>query len=627
MPAANRAAKAAAPESSLPDAPPPAASIDSSPGLHLQRQPRVRISVLREIPEDPGLRNDWNALASQAQRPQIFYTYEWARAVQLALSELLHPLLVLARDEKQQLIGVAALAVSDAGQVSFLCATTGDYCDFLVRDQNAAIFAGEALKTLRQQGFRDMVLTNFPEDSPSFTALRRAASNSGFRMYARTAYQCAQIQISAIPTNAAGKLQLPRQKMVRRCLKAMSEGGPVAIVHDDTSEQVEPSLPEFFRTHVARFLFTGRISNLVRPERRKFLSDLARLLSNTGWLCMSQIRTGPRTISWNYGFRFEKNWFWYQPTFVNDLEKYSPGFVLLCKLIEDAASDPSFVTVDMGLGVEGYKERFANVSRRTMYVTLHRSILRHWKEIARYRVAAAITAIPRAEKAARELVAAAQVLRLRFRQTGLKSTLAWGLRRGRSLISWKEEVFFFEADSGAGKPSPQFMLQPITYDVLADAAIQCFDDARTLSYLVRCGLRLRSGAAQGFALTDAAGHILHLAWVAAFDGFFLAELQHKLNCPDPARVLLFDCWTPVHERGHGHYAETIQRIARLQLAEGKRPWIFSAASNTSSRSGVDKAGFQLRFSLVSRNTLRWQRIERRSAAPQPVSPAEAAARV
>ena len=41
------------------------------------------------------------------------------------------PLLFLAYDESQSLCGVASLAAGVEGRVSFLCATTGDYCDFI----------------------------------------------------------------------------------------------------------------------------------------------------------------------------------------------------------------------------------------------------------------------------------------------------------------------------------------------------------------------------------------------------------------------------------------------------------------------------------------------------------------
>jgi len=591
--------------------------------LNPQRLPCLRVTVLREIPDDPGLRDQWNALAAQVHRPQVFYTYEWARAVQIALSDSLHPLLLLAHDEREQLVGVAALATSTDKTVSFLCATTGDYCDFLARAADASSFVQQTLQTLRQQGHRDIVLTNFPEDSPAFAALHSAASHSGFRLFARTAYLCAQVELASFERDSAGKLKLPRQKMVRRCLKAMAEAGPVATIHQSAWEQVGPALPEFFRAHVARFLYTARISNLVRPERRQFLLELTRLLSVPGCLCFSRINAGARTVSWNYGFKFAGSWFWYQPTFVNDLEKYSPGFVLLSKLIEEAAVTPSLSAVDMGLGAEGYKERFANASRRTMYVTLHRSLLRHWKQIARDRVAAAITASPWLEKSTRALIEKLNALSLRWKQSGIAATAVWALQRAVRALWSREEVFFFEAASGEVSATPQYQLQPITYEVLAEAAIQYHDDPQTLASLLRSAARLRSSSAQGYALVDGTGRILHLAWVAPFAGFFLAELQHTLDCSDPARVMLFDCWTPVSQRGHGYYAETIQRVARLQRGQDKRPWIFSAATNTQSLSGILKDGFPLQYSLVRRTRFGWHSIGR-SSVPRSSSTTEVA---
>ena len=138
----------------------------------------MSILALREIPDDSELRREWDALAFETHSPQVFYTYEWARAVHLAYGESLCPLLLLWRDDDGRLAGVAALAAPKDGPVSFLCATTGDYCDFVVRAKDAAIFTAQVFEKLRQMGYRDIVLTNFPEDSPCYANL--ASTTRGF---------------------------------------------------------------------------------------------------------------------------------------------------------------------------------------------------------------------------------------------------------------------------------------------------------------------------------------------------------------------------------------------------------------------------------------------------------------
>ncbi|MGC2450645.1 MAG: GNAT family N-acetyltransferase [Candidatus Sulfotelmatobacter sp.] len=196
---------------------------------------------------------------------------------------------------------------------------------------------------------------------------------------------------------------MPGRKMVRRSLKAMGQNSPIRLDHARRWEEIEPILSEFAQAHVARFLATGRVSNLATAERRLFLEQLAKLLSGPGWVVLTRMMTGDKTIAWNYGFQFEGTWFWYQPTFDPSLERYSPGFCLLTKLIEEAIENPALHMVDLGLGAEDYKERFANQTRKTLYITLRSSVAKHVREIVRYRVAELIKTSPRLEASVRTI--------------------------------------------------------------------------------------------------------------------------------------------------------------------------------------------------------------------------------
>jgi len=60
--------------------------------------------------------------------------------------------------------------------------------------------------------------------------------------------------------------------------------------------------------------------------------------------------------------------------------------------------------VDLGLGAEEYKERFANQSRETLYVTLRASAAKHAREILRYRAAELIKTSPRIEAGTRAVI-------------------------------------------------------------------------------------------------------------------------------------------------------------------------------------------------------------------------------
>jgi len=340
----------------------------------------------------------------------VFYTYEWSLAVQRAYGATLSPLIFLGYDDQQNLHSLVALGTDSMGaRASFLCATTGDYCDFLSLPDKKPAFVAAVLSELRNRGVREITLTNLPEDSGTLSVIEQSSVECGYRSFARVAYICAQVALDKLERRPSdNELILPGRKMVRRSLKAMGQESPVRLVHARTWREAEPIFSAFVQAHVSRFQATGRTSNLARSERRLFLEELTKVLSGPGWFVLTRMMSGDRVLAWNYGFQFAGTWFWYQPTFDTDLERYSPGFCLLTKLIEEAAASPSFKLVDLGLGAEEYKDRFANQTRKTLYVTLKTSMAKHVKEIVRYRTAEIIKTSPRLEAGARKVVARLQ---------------------------------------------------------------------------------------------------------------------------------------------------------------------------------------------------------------------------
>jgi hypothetical protein len=89
---------------------------------------------------------------------------------------------------------------------------------------------------------------------------------------------------------------------------------------------------------------------------------------------------------------------------------------------------------------------------------------------------------------------------------------------------------------------------------------------------------------------------------------FLSELNAKVDAPSADCVMLFDFWTPASASGHRSFEQIVSLVARLMRQRGKRPWIFSAESNAPSVRDLEKAGFQMRYSLARQRTLGWQKI-------------------
>jgi CelD/BcsL family acetyltransferase involved in cellulose biosynthesis len=361
----------------------------------------LRIVVLKTIPEDSSLLKNWNALVLQMEQPHIVYTGEWALAVQSAYGASLKPLLLLGYDG-DDLAGVACLA-TDAGEqnVSFLTATTGDYCEFIAHPRHRAEFADAVFAELHRLGFGNLALANLPANSATPAAIRVAGKSQRFHAYLRPAYSCPCVDLGSAPQRQELQTTISRKRQLRRCMKALEREAAVTFSYLRSWPEIQAELPAFFDAHSARFRAKQGISFLSTSERQHFMEELARRFSARGDMIFSILRIGDRPIAWSFAFQAYGCWFLYQTTFDVRCQENSPGYCLIARVIIEACSMDSLHVVDLGLGAEAYKEWFANGSRQTLYATLTTSSLRHLRGMARYRLATEIKRFPKVETAIR----------------------------------------------------------------------------------------------------------------------------------------------------------------------------------------------------------------------------------
>jgi len=364
----------------------------------------LRLSVQLQVPQDQKLRDQWNGLVRQMERPEVFYTWEWAMAVDRAYHSSLKPLLLLGY-EGDTLAGVAALATDEAGtQISFLAGSTADYCDFICPPRQRSEFVAGVFAELAPIHSPILRLANLPADSATSLALKEAAENHGYLVFSRPAYRCAQIRLGTPKERQELKESVVKRKSFRSYLRGLEKTGPVMLDHLTQWNSISANLPRFVETHVARFRAGGRASNLASAERQNFLSGLAELLSGTGGLVLTRLLAGDEPVAWNYGLQFAGSWFYYQPTFDARWRQFSPGFCLLTKMVEQACDHPDMHLLDLGLGEESYKDRFANTYRQTLHATITDSRSVRLRETVRYHAAAAVKSSPRLEHWVRRLV-------------------------------------------------------------------------------------------------------------------------------------------------------------------------------------------------------------------------------
>lgn len=562
----------------------------------------MRVTVLKEIPEDPDLSEAWNTLVLAMENPEVFFTYQWALAASRGFQKHLSPLLFLMYDSGQ-LAGVVTLAVDPKTPrlAFFLTSSTADYCDIISAPANRKAVILALLEEIRKLGFADLVLANVPSNSATLQELPGVAGSRRFYVTSRTAYNCGVVQLEGEEQRETLLQELAGKSREKRALKRLTNLGAVKVIHLTEPEQIGASLESIVSAQISRFLASDRVSPLVGSERRTFLRHLSDLLSHSGWLKISQLEIDGRPVAWNYGFRFGGSWFWYLPTFQMEYEHVSPGSCLLRLLVEEGARDTSLRWLDLGLGDEAYKERFANKVRQTRYVRLSRGFPRHVVSVGREMMSTTAARFPQVGNKLRDARSFYQAVTNRIQETGFTETARQSIRKAVRSFASQDEVLLFEAPETPVPGDTVIQLSPLTREHLVEASIINAGDAHTLRYLMRCARRLTKPGPAGFLLQDETGRPIHFLWIANYDGFHLSEIDHNLPPSSADAAMICDCWTPAAERGRGHYATAIRQAAATILREGRTAWIFSGASNLSSLRGILNAGFEFRFSLVRRS--------------------------
>jgi len=587
----------------------------------------VKVTVLETVPEDPEIILAWNNLVFRMERPEVFYTHQWALAASRAFSQSLCPLTFLfhqsgdessgeSGDASIRLAGVAALAVTrDApDQAFFLAASTADYCDILSEPDLRADILAALLQELSQRNMRNLVLANVPAESRTLHAMKTVARSQHFHVHERPGYDCGVIALGDDEQRQTVLRSVVRKEKEKRGLKKLSQVGPIQVNHL-SAENLDAGLEPIFAAQISRFLSTGRLSPLIQPQRRDFLTELAKLLSPAGWLKISQLEVGGQPVAWNYGFRFLDSWFWYLPTYQLQYEGLSPGSCLLRLLTEEACADSSVKRLDLGLGEEPYKQRFCNAVSPTRYLQLSRNTTQHLVNVGRYQLASAAGKSIAVEKKLRAARQWFRSVHYRMGETGAVATVSYAMARAKATIASADEVAFFEAPPIEVSESESEALRPLSWEALAAAAMSNAGDGQTLQYLIRSAERLRQGRSTGYFLSGQGRVASHFLWVDPYDGFYLSEIDSRLESNDPndatlENCMIFDCWTPVSQRGHGNYATAIRLAADHLQKQKKQAWIFGAVNNEPSVSGILKAGFRYRFSLVRSKKLFHSKLSR-----------------
>ena len=353
----------------------PAAASPTVITLEAPRADGLTTRVVNRL-SDAGLDEQaWNALAASSDTNTVFQTHQWTTSWLDAYGDLHEPFLLIA-DNGNGPAAVAPLAANPSatrhGRVlQFIGDGRSDYCDFLVSGRKREGLSALINALLDNPEWDQIDLRNIPASSATPGLLRAACEERGLRFALRDQYLCPTLCIEG---HEAEALRILNKPSLRRCVKGFARAGQHAEYDMTAASDIEPRLTDFFEQHIARWRHSPDPSLFLDERNRMFYRTLTRALDGTGWLLFSVVELNRQPAASHFGFDYNDTVLWYKPSFDPALAPLSPGNVMVRHLIDYAVAR-NRRELDFTVGNEPFKQRFTNLTRKTVQLRVYRNAL------------------------------------------------------------------------------------------------------------------------------------------------------------------------------------------------------------------------------------------------------------
>ncbi len=329
----------------------------------------MRVRIITAAQDLDGLATDWDRLWQMQPRKEIFTQLAWAK-VFLEVYGTGQGLYCLVAEENT-VRGILPLLRDSKGCLRFIGDPRSDYSDMLCIPQDASEVAAAFLDSLQKE--KCIALSALPEHSLLFNALKHIKHPLTISV---------EEPCPAIEFDADGKVarELLKKDSLRRHEKKVAKLGLISMRKAATQAEAVGFLPDLFSQHIGRWKTTSTPSLFENLDHRHFYE---RLINNEELWPMVDFRlvyAGDRVVATHYGFFHDRRFIWYKPSFDAELSAIGPGEVLL-KLLIAAAVEEGALEFDFTRGGEGFKQRFATVTKNN-YLISRRSLVQRMRSAA-----------------------------------------------------------------------------------------------------------------------------------------------------------------------------------------------------------------------------------------------------
>jgi len=324
-------------------------------------QAEFRVDFISDFERINALHNDWARLWSLSPCREVFGTLEWSRACWRAYGKG-RRLSAAIISRGQTVVGIWPLALNGR-RLEPVGTPHSDYNDMLCDPKDAARALAAVLLSLRSGpiSWKKGAVENIPEGGNLWRAASELLEERRLSLCLTRGSICSKIlfdgQEDFIAERVLGNKHLKRKE------KRLSSLGKLEFSHLEDRAEIRELLPDFFRQHLGRRALLGERSMFCEERERFFYQCLIDEFDPRSVLRFGVLRLDGKPIGYHLGFEIDNKLTSYKPTFEASLAKWSPGEVLFKKVFEYVA-ERKLRECDLTIGVEGFKNRFANVMGR-----------------------------------------------------------------------------------------------------------------------------------------------------------------------------------------------------------------------------------------------------------------------
>ena len=329
----------------------------------------MSIEIIQTHEEFLQLKDNWNSLLSRSASHVPFLRHEfistWWRNLGGGEWQSGELKILIQRDSKQDLSGIAPLFLTDCRLLLIGSHEISDYLDLITPEDNIELFTSEIIQFLLSGGipeWNEFDLYNLPEGTPTIQYLEDAAVKSGCQVFKEIIQPAPSIQLPSSWEDYLGSLdERYRNEILRKIRNADSYFLPIEWHITENQDTLDSDLEDFFDLMADN----QEKSLFLTDSMRVQIKESAFAASQENWLQLAFLTVGGIRAAGYLNFDYQGVIWVYNSGINSTFENISPGWVLLTRIIEWAIQEGK-TTLDFMRGDEAYKYQFGGEDKHVV---------------------------------------------------------------------------------------------------------------------------------------------------------------------------------------------------------------------------------------------------------------------